>query len=151
MHRSLWGDSMRIFMHEQWKLQSKLTWKHVMFRWQLDIHFHWSKTTSLETRTLKLTIHWNMLSFDRRPNTHFDARATQAPETYPAETCNILGAMFQPHPLIFHFPPCDPHPCPINHCKIIIIASFLSSSNSSIIQSRSSIFLSTKAKLVLIE
>jgi len=45
----------------------------------------------------------------------FDVRAAQTPETYPTKTCNVLGAMFQPHPPIFHVPPCDPHPCPMTH------------------------------------
>jgi hypothetical protein len=33
----------------------------------------------------------------------------------PTNTCNILRAMFWPHPPIFHVPPCNPHPCPMTH------------------------------------
>jgi hypothetical protein len=32
------------------------------------------RNMSLKTKTLKLTTHQNMSSFDERPNTHFDAR-----------------------------------------------------------------------------
>jgi hypothetical protein len=59
---------------------------------------------------LKLTTHQNMSSFDERPNTHFDARVAWALETYPPETCNILGAMLRPHSPIFHVP----HAIPIH-------------------------------------
>ncbi len=69
-----------------------------------------SQNVSLETRTSKLTTHWNMSSFDERPDAHFDSQAPRTPKTYPIETCNILGTMFQPHPPISHVPPCNPHP-----------------------------------------
>ncbi len=56
-----------------------------------------------------------MSSFDKWPNVRFNVWVAQAPKTYPIKTCNVLGAMFWPHPSIFHVPPCDPHPCPMTH------------------------------------
>jgi len=35
--------------------------------------------------------------------------------TYPTKICDVWGAMFQPHPPIFHVRPCNPHACPMTH------------------------------------
>jgi hypothetical protein len=59
---------------------------------------------SLKTRALKPTTHQNMWSFGKQSDAHFDAWLARAPQTYPIETCNISGVMFEPHLPIFHFP-----------------------------------------------
>jgi len=58
----------------------------------------------LKTRTSKPTTHRNMSSFGKRSSAPLDAEVAQAPQTYPTETCNLSGVMFQPHPPIFHVP-----------------------------------------------
>jgi hypothetical protein len=101
-----------ITKHELWNKNLKTYHppKHVKF-WQVAQHvFQCSSNPSPWNIS-----HWNMSSFDKRPNTCFDARAAWALETYPIETCNVSGAMFRPHPPIFHVPPCDLHPCPMTH------------------------------------
>jgi hypothetical protein len=45
---------------------------------------------SFETWTSKPTTHWNMSSFSGRLNMHFDAHATQAPETYRLQNISPL-------------------------------------------------------------
>jgi hypothetical protein len=77
----------------------------VIWRSFQSIKNHVPQNRSPKTWTLKPTTHWNMSNFDGQPNTCLDAWAIQAPKT-----CNITKAMFQPHVLIFHVPPCNPHP-----------------------------------------
>ncbi len=62
------------------------------------------RNMSLKTRTLKPTTHRNMSSFSKWSSACFNAQVAQAPQTYPTETCNISGVMFQPHPPIYHVP-----------------------------------------------
>jgi hypothetical protein len=76
--------------------------------WLVEIACH-------KTWTSKLSTQRNMSSFSEQPNTHFDARITQAPKTYPTKTCVVLGTMFQSHPPISHVPPCNLHPWPMTH------------------------------------
>jgi hypothetical protein len=47
------------------------------------IRNHMPRNMSFETWTSKPTTHWNMSSFNRWFDMHFDAHATQAFETYP--------------------------------------------------------------------
>jgi hypothetical protein len=77
------------------------------------ISANWKSCTvkhALGTRTLKPTTHRTCQVSAMLPNVHFDVWGART-----LETCNISGAMFQPHPPILYVPPCDHHPCPITH------------------------------------
>jgi hypothetical protein len=62
----------------------------------------WNMSSKLEPQNLPPTE--TCQSFGKRSSARLDAEVAQAPQTYPTETCNLSGVMFQPHPPIFHVP-----------------------------------------------
>jgi hypothetical protein len=54
----------------------------------LPIGNHAPRNMNLKTRTSKPNTHWNMSSFGKGLNVHFDAQVAQAPEIYHTKTSN---------------------------------------------------------------
>jgi hypothetical protein len=42
-------------------------------------------------------------------------KQAETPKHIPPKHVTFSRTMFQPHPRIFHAPPCNPHPCPMTH------------------------------------